>query len=399
MISSAVLFLLAHLIRSPVGSSGDNAANQTIAARWTSDLRPAIGGEPLGLVFGRKGERQGKPKTSLWFLDDDTVVATYVTREESHPVLSGRSGSDPNEPLRLRAIFLDADTGKIRSTQAWPSESRLARIVAANEGKFVTQRGTTLTLHSSDGKELNTLRLPQEPQTQNGWNARPSPTGKSILFEDSDWRTISPKSWILVSADDLKVVRSWKVEQTGPVGISDSTIAMTACMFPEYHCEPNLKVRGLATDWKIIAPMEKSGWVRFPWFVNDDTFFLSGTPGTPWKLLQSGGKVILSEDPPFGGGGPVSSSGEQRFILPFFKSKGGFAALDIGAHGELTTISVYDAPFRERSYVLVVKGPKIRAGVVQLALSPDGSKLAILDEKETVYVFQLPPLKRPPGQN
>jgi hypothetical protein len=59
---------------------------------------------------------------------------------------------------------------------------------------------------------------------------------------------------------------------------------------------------------------------------------------------------------------------------------------------------VYDAPFRERSYLLVVKGPKIRDGAL-LALSPDGSKLAILDEKETVYVFPLPPLKRPPGQN
>ncbi|MGA8501284.1 MAG: hypothetical protein WB683_07030 [Candidatus Sulfotelmatobacter sp.] len=397
MTSSAVLFLLAHLIRSPAGPIADGAANQTIAAKWTADLRPAIGGEPLGLVLGRKRERQGKPKTSLWFLDDGTVVATYVTREESHPVLSGRGGSDPNEPLRLRAIFLDADTGKIRSTQAWPSESRLARIVAANDGKFVTQRGTTLTLHSSDGKELNTLSLPRPPQNLNGWNAHPSPTGKSILFENSDWITISSNSWILVSADDLKVVRSWKVEQTGPVGISDGTIAMTACMFPVYQCEPNLKVRGLATDWRIIAPMERSGWARFPRFVNDDTFFLSGTPGTPWKLLQSDGKVILSEDPPFGGGGPVSSPGEQRFILPFFKSKGGFAALDIGAHGELTTISVYDAPFRERSYLLAVKGPKIRESV-QLALSPDGSKLAILDG-ETVYVFPLPPLKRPPGQN
>ena len=134
--------------------------------------------------------------------------------------------------------------------------------------------------------------------------------------------------------------------------------------------------------------MEKSGW-RVPGFVTDGTFYLSGTP---WKLLQSDGKVILSEDAPFGGGGgPVSSSGEQRFILPFFKSKGGFAALDIGAHGELTTISVYDAPFRQRSYLLVVKGPKIRESV-QLALSPDGSKLAILDG-ETAYVFRLPPLK------
>jgi hypothetical protein len=139
--------------------------------------------------------------------------------------------------------------------------------------------------------------------------------------------------------------------------------------------------------------MEKSGWARFPRFVNDDTLFLSGAPfsGTPWKLLQSDGKVILSEDAPFKGGAPVSSAGGRRFIVPFFPSKGGVTALDIGSHGELDTISVYDAPFRERSYLLKVKGPKIRGGA-QLALSPDGSKLAILDE-ETVYVFPLPPLK------
>lgn len=395
-----VLFLLAHLIRRPVGSTADNAANQTIAAKWTSDLRPVIEGEPLGQMFGLKREIQSKPTTSLWFLDDGTVVATYVTREDSRPVLSGRSGSDPKEPLRLRAIFLDADTGKIRSTQAWPSESRLARIVAADDGKLVVQSGATLTLRSSDGKELNTLSLPPPPQNLNGWNAHPSPTGKSILFEDCDWRTISLNSWILVSADDLKIIRSWKVEQTGPVGISDSTIAMMACVFSDvYHCEPNLKVMGLATDWRIIAPIEKSGWIPDPHFVNDDTLFLSGTP---WKLMQSDGKVILSENAPFRGGRPVLSAGERRFIVPFFKSKGGVAALDIGAHGELTAISVYDAPFRERSYLLEVKGAKIRSfsskSVARLALSPDGSKLAILGG-ESIYVFQLPPLKRPPGQN
>lgn len=393
LISSAVLFLLAHLIRSPIGPI-NGAANQTVAAKWISDLRPAIGGTPLGVVPGEL-EWQAKPTTSLWFVDDGTIIATYLTWDDARPSLSSRSSSDPNQPLRLKAIFLDADTGKIRSKQSWPSESRLARIVAAHEGKFVTQKGNTLTLYSSEGKELNTLSLPPPPPNLI-WRAHSSPTGKSILFEDCAPMTVSLTSWILVSADDLKVVRSWKVEQTGPVGISDSTIAMTACAFPERHCEPNLKVRGVATDWKVIAPMEKSGWAPFPKFVNDDTLFLSGTAGTPWKLLQSDGKVILSEDAPFRGGAPVPSPGEQRFIVPFFKSKGGFAALDIGAHGELTAVSVYDAPFRERSYLLEVKGAKIRSfsgkSVAQLALSPDGSKLAILYD-ESVYVFQLPPLK------
>jgi hypothetical protein len=343
-------------------------------------------------VFGRKRERHGKPRTSLWFLDDSTIIATFVTQEGANPSLSSRDSSDPNQPLRLRAILLDADTGKVRSTQAWPSESRLAEIVTANGGKFVTQTGTTLTLHSSDAKELKKLSLPPPPQNLNGWNAHPSPTGKNVLFENSDWRTTSPKSWIWVNATELQIVRSWKEEQSGWVGISDSMITMTACLFSEYRCEPNLRVKTLETEWKTIAPIEKrSHWGWSPQFVNEDTLFLSGAP---WELLKTDGELILTETAPFEGGGAITSAGGKRFVVPFFKVTGRVEALDIGGHGELKTISVYDAPFHERSYRLDVKGPKIRSfsdrSLAQLALSPDGSKLAILYD-ESVYLFQLPP--------
>jgi len=387
--SSVALILWACFLSSSTETTA-KAVNGTVSTKWTADLRPAIGGAPLGQVFGRKRERQGRQQTSLWFLDNGTIVATFVTREETNPSVSTRESSDPNQPLRLRAVFVEADTGKIKSTQAWPSQSRLARIVAANDGKFVTQSGTTLTLYSFEAKEVKRLNLPPPPQNLNGWNAHPSPTGKSILFENSDWRTTSSKSWLWVSADDLQVIRSWREEQSGGVGISDRAIAMTACMLPEYRCDPNLKVKGLATEWKTIASIEKSGWVWSPQFVDNDTLFL---PGTPRKLLKTNGDVIWTEAEP-NGGAPISSAGGQRFVVPFFQSKGGVAALDIGAHGELKTISIYDAPFHERSYRLEVKGPKIRSfsdrSLAQLALSPDGSKLAVLYE-ESVYLFQLPP--------
>lgn len=376
----------------PISTSGAFATPQpdSVSPAWSRDLHAAVGSAPLGQVFGRKRERRGLPETSLWFLGDSTIVATFVTREGINPSLSSRESSDPNQPLRLRAIFLDADTGKVRSIQAWPSEATLARIVAASEGKFVIQSGTTLTLYSSDAKELKRLSLPPPPQNLNGWNRHPSPTGKSILFENSDWRTTSPKSWIWVGTDDLQIIRSWKEEQSGRIGISDSEVAMAACMFVEYHCDPTLRVRRLATEWKSIAPIEKSGWPWAPQFVNNDTLFM---PGTPWKLLRTDGKVVLTGAYPKGGGA-ISSAGGQRFVIPFFKLVGRVEALDIGGHDELKTISVYDAPFHERAYQLEVKGTKIKSisdkSVAQLALSPDGSKLAILYD-ETVYVFQLPP--------
>jgi hypothetical protein len=390
LISSAALFLLAHFLSSP---SEATVAPQgaSITAQWSADLRAAVGSEPLGMVVGRGRETHGRPYTSLRFLDKGTIVATFVTRE-GNPTLSGRDNPDSNQPLRLRAIFFDADTGKITSTQAWPTESRVAGIVAANDGSFVTQRGDILTHYSLDARERSKLSLPpvQEEQWGWSWHAQASPTGRNILFVSPNQTTTSATPWIWVDSNSLQIAYSWKGVRSGWVGISDNTIAMSACSFWIYHCDPNVEIRGLTTEWKTIAPIEKRSQ-PIPQFVNEDTIFLSGHP---WRLLQTDGKVILTENAPFEGDTAISSAGGQRFVVPFFQSKGGVTALDIGAHGELKTISIYDAPFHERSYRLEVKAHKIKEQA-RLALSPDGAKLAVLYE-ESVYVFQLPPAPTPP---
>ncbi|MGA2358271.1 MAG: hypothetical protein ABSF66_04670 [Terriglobales bacterium] len=387
--TSVAVFLLVHFLSSPSGPTVDTAS-EAITAKWTVDLRAAVGSAPLGLVVGRGRETHLPPKTSFWFLDNKTIVATFVTREEK-TALSGRDNSDTNLPLRLRAVFLDADTGKITSTQGWPSESRFAGIIATNDGKFVTQRGVALTLYSPDAKELRELSLPPIQEDLWGWVAHPSPTGRNILFATPNQTTTLATPWVWVDTITLQVVRSWKEMQSGWVGISDDATAMIACSFPLYHCDPSVEIRGLATEWKTIAPIERRPQSS-PRFLNEDTLFLSGHP---WKLLRTDGKAVFTENAPFEGGMAIPSAGGQRFVVPFFKSTGEVTALDVGAHGELKTISVYDAPFHERSYKLNLIGPKIKDQATQLALSPDGSLLAILHD-ESVYVFQLPPAPAPP---
>jgi hypothetical protein len=381
--SSVALILWTCFLTSAIGPT---VAPQgaSITAKWRADLRAAVGSAPLGLVVGRGRETHAQPRTSLWFLPNNRIVATFVIRE-GKTALSSRNSSDTNLPLRLRAIFIDASSGKVTSTQDWPSTSRFAGIVASNGGKFVAQMGTSLTLYSSDVKELTKLSLPPLPQEFWGWHAFPSPTSKSILFATNDLTTTSATLWIWVDTNSLQVVRSWKEIQSGWMGISDSTIAMTACSFWNYHCDPNVEVRSLATEWKTIAPIKKRSQ-QFPQFVNEDILFLSGEP---WKLLQTDGKVILTGDASSEGSTAISSAGGKRFVVPFFKLIGRVAALDIGGHSELKTISIYDAPFHERSYRLAVEGPKIK-DLSQLALSPDGSLLAILYD-ESVYLFHLPP--------
>ena len=383
MLVIAVAFLL---MLFPNSAKGDANAPKpdSVSPFWNTDLHAAVGSLPLGLIVGQGHETTLQPKTSLWFCDNDTIVATFVTQEEK-ATLSSRDNSDPNQPLRLRGIFVDANTGKITSTRVWPTSSRFAGVVAATDQGFVTQRGITLTLYSSGARELKTLSLPPLPTEFWGWQAHPSPTGKRILFATSDLTpTTSPRTWILLDTNSLQVVRSREEVQSGWVGISDVAVAMTACTIWFYHCEPKVEIRDLTGEWETLAPL-KIGATSFPQFINEDIFFVSGEP---WKLLQTSGKAILTENVPFEGSTAVSSAGGQRFVVPFFRLTGRVAALDIGGHGELKTISIYDAPFRERSYRLRVKSPKITERAL-LALSPDGSKLAVLYD-ETLYVFQLP---------
>src|SRR5277367_2161533 len=78
------------------------------------DLRPKVGSVPLGLVVGRDHEAQLHAYTSLRFLDNTTIAVTFVIHQQGvDPKLSRHGAPDENLPLRLRAVFLDAITGKV----------------------------------------------------------------------------------------------------------------------------------------------------------------------------------------------------------------------------------------------------------------------------------------------
>jgi hypothetical protein len=384
--SLVALFLFVHSLISATGAA---AAPQraSITAKWREDLRAAVGSVPLGLVVGHGHETKLQPKTSLWFLDNNTIVATFVTREDK-TTLSRRDSLDENLPLRLRAVFLDVGTGSITATSAWPTESRFAGIVATNNGKFVTQRGTALTLYSRDAQELEKLRLPPVQEDLSGWFAHPSPTGRSILFATSDLTTTSATPWIWVDTNSLQIVRSWKETQSGWVGISDNTIAMTACIIWNYHCDPKVEVRGLAAaEWKTIAPIENHDH-PYPQFVNEEILVL---PGKHTEVLGTDGKTVFASEKSTGGCElwiSATSSGGKRFVIPSCHVEGQVLALDIEGRDVLKQLLVYDASSNWKPYALDVRGPKIK-GRMQVALSPDGSLLAILNDG-WVHLFQLP---------
>lgn len=354
-----------------------------VAPEWYARLRAVIPGEPLGLIVGQGHETRLKPRISLWFLDNNTIVVTFITRE-GEPKLSTRESSDTSVALRLRAVLFDAENGHVANSVAWPTETRFASIVAVHDGKFVVQTGAMLTLYSPKFDVLKTLRLP--PLQGLGWVAIPSPTGRSILLTPAGIPT-SVVPWLWVDTDELQVTRSWQGNMSGYVGISDNRIAMTACVWV-HDCEPMVEVRGLTTDWKPVASASRHN-MPHPQFVDNDTVFLLGRPT---ELVRADGEIVFTDDAPLEGcwWGAVVVSATQRVVTPSCKLKGAIRSLDFGGHDVLQQLILYDVPFRGPSYVLDLKGPTMK-DLTTLAISPDGARLAILNIQTLILeLIELP---------
>lgn len=371
-------FLTSGSARAPLRGTGSTPKHGTVDPTWRSDLTDVVGGVSLGKVFGRVREYQGLPQASLWFTNNDTLVATFVTREGQRN-LSNRDALDATLPLRLRPVFLDANTGKVLATLDWPTDSRNAGIIAVHDGKFVTQRGNELTLYTPDLKASKQLRLPL--LVESSWVAYPSPSGKNVLLLPSGHRA---GSWLWLETDSLQVLHSWEDTQNGEVAMADDKVAMIKCTW-SHNCEPTIEIRTGNTAWKPIALGSRQS---HPQFVNDDMLFLSGHPA---KLIRADGEVVFVEDrfSACGSGAVFPSANARRLVVPSCKLKGSSPVLDMGGYQLLQKIYIYDAPFHEVGFVLEVGGPKSR-GLTPFAVSPDGSKLAILND-ESIEVLQLPP--------
>lgn len=371
-------------IAEPLQYRDANLKREVVSARWRVDLSSSLEGDAVGLVVGHGHETRGQPRTSLWFLDNNKIAVTFVTRE-GKPSLSRRESLDGTLPLRIRAIFLDAADGWVGNALAWPTDSRFAGIVATHNTNFVVQRGCKLTLFSSDLREMRQLQLP--PLEDSEWYAHASPTGGSILFVATNLRTSSSVQWIWVDTDTLEIVRSWSEVQSGWVSISDHNIAMTTCVWV-YDCNPFVETRSIQGNWKKVALASLHNKPR-PQFVNDDALFLLGDPP---DLIRVDGQTILLANQPFENcwwGEAVPAANGQRFVVPSCELRGAVRSLDIGGRDVLRRVILYDAPFQGPPRTIDVEGPAIR-DYTQIAISPNGMELAVLNET-SVEVFPLPP--------
>ena len=287
--------------------------------------------------------------------------------------------------MQLRAVYLDAPTGKVIATEEWPTDSRTSAVVAAHDGILVVQTGSELILNSRTARDIKKLSLPPE----SSWVSYSSQSGKHALLIGLG-SLGSKVPWVWVDVDNLTVVKQWEDVQSGWVSISDNMIVMTACLWV-HHCDSKVEVKGLNTGWNTIVSSDQHHR-PYPQFISDKLLVLRDFPDR-LEVVKTNGDAIVTEEmdkrtKDQGWGRAYVSANGRRFIIPADVIKGRIDALDVGGHGVLKDILVYDAPFEDRSYTLQLKRG-VRENNMLFALSPDGSKLAILND-EVMEVFDLP---------
>jgi hypothetical protein len=350
---------------------------------WTVDLRS------VGFTgFAPKQETWGlhfKPNP-LCFADNNVLTATFITREEV-TTLARRDQHGEFLPLRLHAIFLGAEVGKVQSTKEWSITHPRGGVIAAGDGKFAVLTPAMIALYSPSLELVKDFKLSSEQQSHL-WDFHSSPSGKSILAEYH----YPEASFQWIDIDSLQPQPAWS-DRTPGVSISDKELTITR--------ETYVKSKGFLAEvlirtadgpWRTVCRVlpGQAGHCGIPQFLSNEMIALFG-PHQFGVVPRTGGdalfKISFRDDEWLGR--PLHSSADgKRFAVTVWAHKGGNAFFDIDSHSVLKRIVIYDLPSGQAVYMLDAKQQNIK-DVSGVALSPDGSLMAILTNG-VVEVYQLP---------
>ena len=403
---------------------------------WTFSL--AIGGIRLSLATEHKNKVQPPRRSPLWQLDvralgwaeftthwepgrgspsastlryacfptQDMMIVTFVTRE-APTGLPRRGQTEASLPFRLHALFIDAKEGRLRATRQWPTASEWSEIAPAPKGKFVVITPDELMLYSPEVEPLRQLPLHLTAEaSKHHWSIRPSPPGGRymiVAYGSNEPRTgdfVVRRQ--LVDTESLRVIRAWTEKKTIYNGwsISDDGTVLAG----EEIGTLDGPFRWLCQGRRDVGqPSLPPPYCSFLSLVNNQVVFAMGYSWREMALMSTSGDVLMDRQDFFPAREVLdlwapwaaSPSGE-RLAITVDKLKGGSAVLDIGPTVSLSRVSVYDIPARQWIYSLDGKKQGAKR-ISAIALSPDGSLLAWINQDGILELYRVPGRSEQPG--
>lgn len=297
----------------------------------------------------------------LLFLDNDDLVASFVTGEFRH-----------GKQMELHLALLQGDTGKLKQTTAIPVTSLSARLANNGSGIFV-YTDTTLFTFSSDLVQEKSAEL-LAPATALAYPRKVliSPSGKTAMVLDG-----KAKFQRIFNTSSLELTRSCEYQWSeAPSSISDRLAA---------HLQ--FRSRTLAIQEFCVPPESFETGYGEPRFL-DENKLIAFSDGDSVLLSAKGIRIAELAMPKrwwYGQPGWMSARNAGRFAIVGFKLGGiEIPSLDIYHHAVEVQVNVYEGSFNQ-----VFSWRSKRVTGVCSALSNSGVRLAVIDDG-VVRVFQLP---------
>jgi hypothetical protein len=277
--------------------------------------------------------------------------------------------------------MIDTETGRLRSSLEWPTRAMQSSVQPTAAG-FVAKTGTVLRLYTA--RLLEIARIPLSANEDDREIMATSTSGRTILVRQYH----SVRSTLIVfDAGSGRLKANWEDPlpwrpASLPFSASDSAVAkpdsdQQAIVYSNFGTE----------HWQTIAARFKAGCVTALVWIDDA------------QLLNVGcGRMSMLSTH-----GDLTAEFEAAKHWTFFgkvalSQNGGYAAArqDMGKGGGLwdrdvnvsrSRVIVYDLRMKRTTQAIDFSSPPPSA-YYDLALSPDGSRLAIL-AGETVAVYKL----------
>lgn len=340
---------------------------QYLSGPWNGHSRDFAGTEPPGIEF----------------LDNSRLIIYETDPLEQ---LASRKNPDISSSHELHMSVLDPDSGKVLITKDWPTRAHGSYILVTSGGILV-RTGEILRLCSPEFVQVREVPF----ASSNGyerWELRVSASRKTFLIQHN---TQASTRLEVLDGNTFEVKQTWVEPRFYQVPPSISDHQLIEPTYEKRRLGVIISEFGTA-NWRPIwwMPLPKT-CSNTPWFVTNDLVIFGCTEVV---LLTKEGEVLMTE--------PLDKDEytTMDMISPHFSvapsENGKFAAVPIShisgialdmAHDTARRVMVFNLSRRMR--VLTVAMTPLTKVHYSIALSPDGSKLAILNDKQ-VSVYSVP---------
>jgi hypothetical protein len=360
--------------------TNEGQSRQPVALWTKQNIRNLHGSRSSGPSWRIEPNRAG-----VVFLDDSRLLTYEVASETGQ--LPSSVDPEVSSTFNLRLSMLDSGSGELLRAKDWPTRQNESSLNIGID-KILLRTGPRLRILGPDFSELQQLPL-NHPDPYERWEILTSPDRATVLLNHSllnAQRGLDGSHFYVLDGSTLVVKNDWNASPAvlnQDYASSNAAIALEEGMSKPRH----LVISTFGTKkWKTFwnEPSGSCGG-RFT-FLTDQTiaYVCNG-----FLKISTDGQVLFKD---------TFQKGEsQRLSKKFSVSKDGKAVSilldvshdfwDTNLHTDAIHIAVYNPTNKPRAVTLDIK--PLPKDDFDFALSPDGSKLAVLND-QNISVYSIP---------